>query len=134
MYKALNNIKLSKNFHLKEFVCKEGKGEVLIADGLIEKLQALRDYLGKPITIVSGYRSPAYNKKINGSTKSQHMYGRAADIRVSGVSTEEVAKAAIKLGFKGIGIYDTFTHVDIREHLGNKVGRDYDYWDMRTKR
>lgn len=134
MYKALNNIKLSKNFHIKEFVCKEGKSEVLIADGLIEKLQEIRDYLGKPIIVVSGYRSQAYNKKVGGSSKSQHMYGRAADIRVSGMNTEEVAKTAIKLGFKGIGIYDTFTHVDIREHLSNKVGRDYDYWDMRTKR
>lgn len=132
MYKALNNIKLSKNFRLKEFMCKEGKQEVLIADGLVEKLQALRDYLNKPITIVSAYRSPVYNRKINGSSKSQHIHGRAVDIKVSGISTEEVAKAAIKLGFKGIGIYDTFTHVDIREKLVNKVGRKYDYWDMRT--
>ncbi|WP_432662467.1 D-Ala-D-Ala carboxypeptidase family metallohydrolase [Wukongibacter baidiensis] len=132
MYKTLNNIKLSKNFHLREFICKEGKQEVLIADELVEKLQALRDNLKKPITIVSAYRSPSYNKKINGSSKSQHMYGRAVDIKVSGVSTEEVAEAAIKLGFKGIGIYDTFTHVDIRENLVNKVGRKYDYWDMRT--
>lgn len=134
MYKALNNIKLSKNFYLKEFICKEGKGEVLISNGLIEKLQSLRDYLREPITIVSAYRSPAYNKKINGSPKSQHMYGRAVDIKVSGIDTGEVAKVAMKLGFRGIGIYDTFTHVDIREKLVNKVGRDYDYWDMRTKR
>jgi len=134
MYKALNNIKLSKNFRLGEFICKEGKNEVLIADGLIEKLQELRDYLNRPVIIVSAYRSPAYNKKIKGSPKSQHMYGTAVDIKVSGVTTEEVAKAAIKLGFKGIGIYDTFTHVDIRGSLVNKTGRDYDYWDMRTRK
>lgn len=134
MYKVLNNIKLSKNFRIKEFVCKEGKEEVFIADGLVEKLQALREYVGKPITIISGYRSPAYNKKINGSPKSQHILGRAIDIKVSSMSTEEVAKVAIKLGFKGIGIYDTFTHLDIRENLVNKVKRQYDYWDMRTKR
>ncbi|WP_432406758.1 YcbK family protein [Wukongibacter sp. M2B1] len=132
MYKILNNIKLSKNFRLSEFICKERKQEVLIADRLVEKLQALRDKLNKPITIVSAYRSPSYNKKINGSPKSQHIYGRAADIKVSGIRTEEVANIAIKLGFKGVGIYDTFTHVDIRENLVNKVGREYDYWDMRT--
>ncbi|MCG8540811.1 MAG: D-Ala-D-Ala carboxypeptidase family metallohydrolase [Clostridia bacterium] len=132
MYKVLNNIKLSQNFHIKEFVCKEGKGEVLIAEGLIEKLQALRNYLNRPIIITSGYRSPAYNKKIKGSPKSQHIHGRAVDIKVPGVAAEDVGRASIKLGFKGIGIYDTFTHLDIRENLVNKVGRNYDYWDMRT--
>lgn len=134
MYKVLNNIKLSKNFRIEEFLCKEGKGEVLIADGLVERLQRLREYLDKPITIVSGYRSPEYNKKINGSPKSQHLKGRAVDIKVHGVSPEEAARAAIELGFKGIGIYNTFTHLDIRQSLVNKVGRQYDYWDMRSKR
>ena len=131
MYKVLNNLQLSKNFRLNEFLCKEGKNEVLIADGLIDMLQSFRDYLQKPIIITSAYRSPEYNRKIGGSPTSQHLYGRAVDIKVPGILPMDVGNAAAEIGFKGIGVYNTFTHVDIRKKLVNKVGRDYDYWDMR---
>ena len=57
-----------------------------------------------------------YNKKIGGATYSQHIYGTAADIVVQGVKPEEVAKYAEYLMPKtgGIGLYPTFTHVDVR--------------------
>jgi uncharacterized protein YcbK (DUF882 family) len=118
MYSVLNDFNLSKNFKLSEFVCKDGSGKVIIVPALIEKLQALRDKLGKPITVCSAYRTEEYNKKCGGAPKSQHLTGKAADIKVSGVPPWKVALAAEHVGFKGIGVYNydgnSFTHVDVR--------------------
>lgn len=114
MFKVIKDIQLSKNFKLSEFVCKEGKNEVHIDMKLIDKLQQLRELLDKPVSIVSGYRSPAYNKLIGGATDSRHMYGDAADIKVTGIAPIDVALAAEGVGFDGIGVYDTWTHVDTR--------------------
>ena len=116
--------KLTTNFSLEEFKCKDGSdipNDVLpnIIE-LAKNLQVLRDYLGKSITINSGYRSPKYNAKIGGVKNSQHVKGKAADIVVKGMTPKEVAlvleglidKGWIKQG--GIGIYPNFTHYDIR--------------------
>ena len=107
---------ITKNFKVREFACKDGSDVIFIADELVNVLQQIRDHFGKAITINSGYRTPTYNKKIGGATYSQHMYGTAADIVVSGVKPSEVyayANALLKAG--GVGKYDTFTHVDVRE-------------------
>ena len=86
----------SKNFTLAEFL-KSGTAErnhinngayvtpdnvVSIANLVTNVLQPVRDKLGFPITITSGYRSPALNKIVGGSTTSQHMRGEAADLQV----------------------------------------------------
>lgn len=107
---------ITKNFKVREFACKDGSDVVFVADELANVLQQIRDHFGKAITINSGYRTPTYNKKIGGATYSQHMYGTAADIVVSGVKPSEVyayANSILKAG--GVGKYDTFTHVDVRE-------------------
>jgi uncharacterized protein YcbK (DUF882 family) len=118
MYTIVKDIQLSKNFKLSEFTCNDGSGKVLYSPVLIDKLQKLRDKLGKSIRIVSAYRTPEHNKKVGGAPKSQHMEGIAADIKVSGVTPLDVAKAALSVGFTGIGIYthdgNYFTHVDVR--------------------
>lgn len=110
------NKKLSNNFCVREFACKDGSDSVLISTELVEVLQKIRTYFGKPVTLNSAYRNKAYNKKIGGATYSQHIYGTAADIVVQGVKPEEVAKYAEYLMPKtgGIGLYPTFTHVDVR--------------------
>ena len=110
----MNNIQISKNFKLKEFQCKDGSQLVKIDSELLHKLQKLRDSIGKPIIINSGYRTPEYNKKVGGAKNSHHMKGQAVDIRISGLKPEEIAKIAEKVGFTGIGIYRNFTHLDIR--------------------
>lgn len=127
--RRINDIPVSKNFKLREFECHDGSHLVKIDPLLIELLQKLRDKLGKPITVTSGYRTPEYNRKIGGSPNSQHLLGKAADIKVAGVSPREVAQLAIKIGFRGIGVYKTFVHVDVRDRLKNTVGRKYDYWE-----
>lgn len=109
----MNDIKISKNFNLKEFQCKEG-GQVKLDETLLFKLQELRDRVGVPITIVSAYRTPEYNKKCGGSPKSQHMEGKAIDIQIKDFTPAKVAVLAESLEFDGIGIYSTFTHLDVR--------------------
>lgn len=107
---------ITKNFKVREFKCKDGSDVIFVSDELVKVLQQIRDHFGKAITINSAYRTPAYNKKIGGATYSQHLYGTAADIVVSGVSPAEVYKYAdsiLKAG--GVGKYPTFTHVDVRE-------------------
>ena len=110
----MNNIQISKNFKLKEFQCKDGSQLVKVDSQLLHKLQELRDEIGKPIIINSGYRTPEYNKKVGGAQNSYHMQGKAADIQVNGIKPADLAKKAEKVGFDGIGIYKTFIHVDTR--------------------
>lgn len=58
-------------------------------------LDPLREALG-PVSISSGYRSPALNRAVGGSNSSQHMFGMAADINVSGVSDAKVQDWILK--------------------------------------
>lgn len=109
------SVAVSKNFKVKEFKCNDGSDVIFIADELVAVLQKIRDHFGKAVTINSAYRTPAYNKKIGGATYSQHLYGTAADIVVSGVKPADVyAYADSILPTGGVGKYPTFTHVDVR--------------------
>ena len=107
---------LSINFNQREFDCKcEGLCEVTIINRRhVEKLQKLRTMLGKPIKITSAYRCKRHNIKVGGSPRSRHKEGDATDIQVKGVSPQEIAMLAESLGFDGIGIYNTFVHLDSR--------------------
>lgn len=109
------NKKLSTNFKVKEFACKDGSDKILIDTELVELLQNIRNHFGKPITINSGYRTPAHNKKVGGSNNSYHTKGQACDIVVKGVHPIIVSMYAEKLNAGGIGVYKTFTHVDTRD-------------------
>ena len=75
--KVTDSNKLTENFKLSEFKCKDGTDvpEDLMENVklLCENLQVLRDHIGKPIRVISGYRSPKYNRRIGGAKRSQHM-------------------------------------------------------------
>ena len=81
------------------------------------QLQKIRDMLGKPIIITSGWRSVEHNKAIGGAKNSQHLYGKAADCHFlrEGLVLPRVADMAERVGFRGIGIYRTFLHLDVRD-------------------
>ena len=113
--KANPNLMLSEHFALKEFACNDGSDTVKVDTDLVELLETIRSVTG-PIVINSAYRTESYNKKVGGATKSQHVVGTAADITISGFSPLQVAKIAeCYLGNSGgIGLYNTFTHVDVR--------------------
>jgi uncharacterized protein YcbK (DUF882 family) len=100
------DIQLEKNFRLQEFVCKCGCGKVILDLPGIQALQKVRDALGAPLVIASGYRCEPYNKRIGGVTNSNHLKGKAYDVKCSSKSVYQVAKEAYKAGFTGIGISD----------------------------
>ncbi len=58
-------------------------------------LDPLRDFIGKPISVTSGYRPHELNRIINGSANSQHLRGEAADIEVPGMLPIEVCEAVM---------------------------------------
>ena len=116
--KTSGDLNLSPNFKVKEFSCKDDSDKVLIDINLVEKLQELRNYLGKPITILSGYRTDSYNKQCGGADNSYHLKGQAVDIYCSGVKPIVIALWAEFNGLGGIGIYlnrsQEFVHIDTR--------------------
>lgn len=115
--KAKNGaVKLSANFKVSEFACKDGSDTIFISHVLVSVLQQIRDHFAKPVIITSAYRNDAYNKKVGGAEYSQHKYGTAADICISGVSPATIAAyvETIMPNTGGIGIYRNFVHVDVR--------------------
>lgn len=116
-------MKLTKNFHLSEFACKDGTP---VPDKYLDNvkelaanLQRLRDYIGEPIHVNSGYRTKSYNKKVGGAPASQHLTASAADIATKNRSPKEV-KAIIeklikegKMESGGIGLYMGWVHYDL---------------------
>lgn len=116
---------LTKNFSLKEFSCKNGvwvpAKYIENVQELANNLQILACFINVPIYINSGYRTEDYNKKVGGSENSQHLYAKAADIRVkTDMSTEclygiiegLIRTNQMKQG--GVGLYGNFVHYDIR--------------------
>jgi len=118
MFKVLNDVQLSKNFRLSEFECHDGNHEVMLSGKLVEKLQQLRDAIGKPITIAAGYRNKTHNAAVGGSPNSRHLLGEAVDIKIANMRPLAVAKIAKNIGFTGVGVYvnngQYFTHLDVR--------------------
>ena len=118
--------KLSTNFAVREFACKDGSDAVLVAPRLVMVLQSLRSHFCAAVTINSGYRTPQYNAKVGGVTDSQHCYGTAADIVVRGKTPAQVAAYARQLmpdwGGVGINTKEGFTHIDVRESKADWTG------------
>lgn len=97
-------MQITENFHLDEFtksntadrlgIDNTPQGEHL--DNLIyvveNILQPVREHFGKPVTINSGYRSPALNNAVGGSSRSQHCNGEAADFEIMGLPNAELAQ------------------------------------------
>lgn len=122
------NLKLSEHFKVREFYCRDGSDPVFVDSDLVALLEKIRVHFGKPVTITSGFRTASYNetlRKRNAAAKySQHLYGKAADIQVQGISVEQVYAYADKLlgNAGGCGIYppglgraNGWVHVDVRK-------------------
>lgn len=97
-------MQLSKNFFLHEFhrsetAARKGRTIEPTAETTMQLqrlvaliMQPIRDHLGRPITILSGYRPPWLNKMVGGSSTSEHMVGRACDFLVQGMRPIEVVR------------------------------------------
>jgi uncharacterized protein YcbK (DUF882 family) len=125
---------LTKNFKKSEFNCKCGcempndvLGSIRV---LAEHLQAIRDASNAPILINSAYRCPDHNKAIGGVSNSQHVLGKASDINIKGWSANKTADFIEGLHNQwknrsgGLGRYNNFVHIDIRNA--------YSRWDNRN--
>lgn len=121
-------MRLSKNFTLAELTFSQTAvrlGIVNVADGRIVEnlralvetvLQPLRDHVGAPIVVTSGYRSSKLNIAVGGSINSEHMDGRAADIICPGMTALELCRAVREqaLPFNQlIHEFDSWCHVSI---------------------
>ena len=109
---------LSRWFKKSEFECKCGCGEEFEIDpNLIYVLGEIREYVGHPLYISSGYRCKKHNKAVGSTEKSQHRKGKAADIYFEYHKPKQVADIAEDVldGRGGLGRYETFTHVDVRK-------------------
>lgn len=101
---------LSPHFSAREFRCKHC-GVAKVDRVLIQRLERLRAIVGRPLYVVSGYRCPVHNRNVRGASRSQHLYGRAADLRAGYATVEEAQRA----GFTGIGFSNGWAvHVDVR--------------------
>lgn len=114
-----SNLKLSENFSVKEFACKDGSDTIKIDLDLIPLIQRFRNYVETGVYFNSAYRTPSYNKKVGGATNSYHVKGQALDIPFLNsykylTSREKMCAFFNTLGVKGIIIYPTFIHVDTR--------------------
>ena len=101
---------LTRNFSRWEFAC-DHCGRLVGPDpGLVLALQRLRDEVGRPLRIVSGYRCRFYNRAVGGKWFSQHLHGRAADIPGGYANTDQCKRA----GFVGVGLKrGQVVHVDM---------------------
>ena len=113
----MNDFQLSENFNLKEFECTHPEHKhVQLDEKLLEKLQKLRSKIGRPLIINSAYRCPERNAQVGGAKKSQHLFGRAADVSMHNLnlSQNQILEMAKNLDFTGIGLYNNFVHLDVR--------------------
>ncbi|MEX2375219.1 MAG: D-Ala-D-Ala carboxypeptidase family metallohydrolase [Dehalococcoidia bacterium] len=103
-----------KNFSPAEIACR-GSGSLRINEEALDKLQALRDRLGKPLIVRSAYRSPAHNRAVGGAPKSKHLDGTAFDIAMTNHDPVAFEDAARAVGFLGFGFYPRsgFIHIDL---------------------
>lgn len=103
------------------------RGELLVQPHALDFLQSFRQHVGKPLLVnhlglhFRGYRHPEENKKVGGTFSSYHMQGVAFDVTIKGVSPSEVGEMARSFGWVGIGIYPSFTHMDVRAKLDGGV-------------
>ncbi len=150
---------VGKWFTLEEFACHDGTPYPvdqpdLEAPGqmwrdsrlapLVATLDAIREVLGRPLHVDSGYRTLAYDQRLYDHSvatgggandkapplQSQHPKGRAADIRTGSLTPLELRNligslySAGKLPhLGGLGLYSSFVHVDVRPRPGNHLAQ-----------
>lgn len=120
------------NFTPAEIACKQKSkkgmcgcgGEVLVNNAAMDAIQSFRRDVGVPVILNSAYRCKKHNENEGGAENSMHRKGRAFDVRITPqLSREAIHGAARRAGFKGIGDYQTFVHIDNRTTPS--------YWDYR---
>ena len=110
-------VQLSEHFKVREFACSDGSRPVFISQALADLLEAIRQRIGRPLLIRSGYRTVSYNATVPGSSKaSKHCMGLAADIKADGIEPRQLYNITCELlgDHGGVGLYRWGVHVDVR--------------------
>lgn len=116
----------SPHLSWKELGCRDGtpyparwrKSHAVI---LAREFEAIRTVCGHPLVVLSGYRTTSHNRKVGGARHSQHLEGRALDLRPpagwTAIQLGAVVKgrAAEQSHIRGIGVYPGFVHIDVRD-------------------
>lgn len=113
----------SKYFTVQEFAQRgpgwhEGLTPVAWDDAFLGALDRLREAVGQPLLLTSGYRSPSYNSSVSHTGEAgPHTTGKAADISCDGRLAFKIIREAMRLGFSGFGIAQKgdqrFIHIDM---------------------
>jgi len=104
----------TKNFKPDELKC-SCCGHHGVQQSALDKLQQIRDKVGRPLIITSAYRCKDHPAEAVKQRPGQHHTGVAFDIAVSnGVERMEIVQQALALGAKGVGVAKGFVHVDFR--------------------
>jgi len=110
----MGNKTIITHFSDREMDCRCGCGKT-VAPELLLRLEAMRELLSRPLPVNSGARCVAYNRQMKGEPNSLHLQGLAVDLACSdSILRSQIVRAAIALGFNGIGIAESFVHIDLR--------------------
>ncbi len=115
---------LTTNFKYKEFFCRGVEPPEQFYNYILmlaTELQKVRNILGKPIYITSGYRTKEYNNYLisigyKASKDSYHLKGMAVDSKVNSLSLTDYALYLMHFtNFNSVGIGNGFVHCDLRD-------------------
>lgn len=86
-------------------------------------LQPLRNKIGKPMIITSGYRNDRVNRLVGGAKNSQHQNGQAVDFTIKGMSVTQIVEFIKKSGIEYdqlINEYDKWCHISFNKGHNRK--------------
>jgi uncharacterized protein YcbK (DUF882 family) len=108
----INDIRIAAHFKLREFQCR-CCGLVKLSPRLLQMLEGLREEARVPLTVTSGYRCPAHNRRVGGAARSLHAEGRAADILAAPEAQKRLSAMAKNIGFYQIicGEHKKYLHL-----------------------
>lgn len=118
----LDSRQLTPNFHISELMCRDG---TTVPFGFLENArriclhaQLLRNRVG-PLVVVSGFRTPEWNKRVGGAAKSQHLTSSALDLRSATLPADELHRIYLwmirthQVDDGGLGLYKSWLHIDL---------------------
>jgi uncharacterized protein YcbK (DUF882 family) len=118
------------NFTRDEFACGCGCGFDDVDPLIVTTLQRLRDEVQRPVVVNSGCRCKAHNAAVNGGKSSQHLKGKAADIKIEGMTSIQIIDVIRRLYLDGeiyvgyvYAINGASVHVDVRAPQSQTVRR-----------
>ncbi len=127
---------VTDNFSWQEFACHSGEA---VPDAWKANVRALcetvlepiRARFGAPLVVISGWRSKTWNDRVGGAKGSQHLTGRAADVRPVSLANvpalmtlvEEMIRNGQLPRLGGFGVYRGWIHCDTRPRIGDHVAR-----------